>query len=133
MQDDSLVPPELQAVLDKVRCVADRQHAFLFVRQCLRLNCRDQAYIMPRRQLEKALTSELGETWQSKLKVALFFKCSVDSVFRVFLQEFEPIPMAAASIGQVHRGVLHDGRAVAMKVQYPGADPLHLARNHYVL
>jgi hypothetical protein len=28
--------------------------------------------------------------------------------------------MAAASIGQVHRGTLHDGTAVVLKVQYPG-------------
>jgi predicted unusual protein kinase regulating ubiquinone biosynthesis (AarF/ABC1/UbiB family) len=34
--------------------------------------------------------------------------------------EFADEPMAAASIGQVHRGVLRDGRHVAVKIQYPG-------------
>jgi predicted unusual protein kinase regulating ubiquinone biosynthesis (AarF/ABC1/UbiB family) len=35
--------------------------------------------------------------------------------------EFSDEPMAAASIGQVHRAVLRDGRSVAVKIQYPGA------------
>lgn len=48
------------------------------------------------------LASELGKDWQSEVAT------------------FEIIPFAAASIGQVHRAVLHDGTEVAMKIQYPG-------------
>ena len=40
---------------------------------------------------------------------------------KLFL-DWDPVPVAAASIGQVHRAVMPDGRLVAVKVQYPGVD-----------
>src|SRR5207249_10447286 len=42
-----------------------------------------------------------------------------DAPERVFAQ-WDPLPFAAASIGQVHKAITRDGRAVAVKVQYPG-------------
>ncbi len=43
---------------------------------------------------------------------------SPDALF----SEFSPEPMAAASLGQVHRARLRDGRDVVVKIQYPGID-----------
>ncbi|WP_328501690.1 AarF/ABC1/UbiB kinase family protein [Streptomyces sp. NBC_00457] len=63
----------------------------------------DAAPPMPTRTVHAVLSERLGEEWHD-----------------LFL-EFEDKPSAAASIGQVHRGVWQDGREVAVKVQYPGA------------
>jgi len=54
--------------------------------------------------IRKAIETELGD--------------SVETLFA----EFEHEPFASASIGQVYRARLHDGRRVAVKVQHPGID-----------
>ena len=41
---------------------------------------------------------------------------------RSVFAEWDPAPIASASIGQVHRAITRDGRAVAVKLQYPGVD-----------
>lgn len=64
----------------------------------------DGAPPMPPGLVEETVTAELGRP-----PAALF-------------AAFEPRPLAAASIGQVHAARLHDGRRVAVKVQYPGVE-----------
>uniref|UniRef100_UPI003AAAA11F atypical kinase COQ8B, mitochondrial n=1 Tax=Centroberyx gerrardi TaxID=166262 RepID=UPI003AAAA11F len=69
---------------------------------------RQSADFMPIWQMNKVLEEELGPGWREKLS------------------SYEDKPFAAASIGQVHHGVLHDGREIAMKIQYPGvAESIH--------
>ncbi len=63
---------------------------------------RAEADFMPPRQLKQVLTSAWGAGWLARF------------------QRFDVRPIAAASIGQVHRAELKDGRVLAIKVQYPG-------------
>ena len=59
---------------------------------------------MPTSRVHTVMARELGAQWREQFR------------------SFSALPAAAASIGQVHRGVWADGRPVAVKVQYPGAD-----------
>lgn len=67
------------------------------------LRVHDSANYMPKKQMENVLSKELGSDWRSNFK------------------EFDPIPIAAASIGQVHAATLAStNEQVVIKIQYPG-------------
>ncbi|CAM00428.1 putative unusual protein kinase regulating ubiquinone biosynthesis (AarF/ABC1/UbiB family) [Saccharopolyspora erythraea NRRL 2338] len=59
---------------------------------------------MSEASVRRVLDEQLGRAWRDRFA------------------HFDEVPAAAASIGQVHRAVWHDGREVAVKIQYPGAD-----------
>ncbi|WP_026306896.1 ABC1 kinase family protein [Smaragdicoccus niigatensis] len=63
-----------------------------------------QAPPMPAKHVHRMLDQQLGTMWRQRFTY------------------FDDTPAASASIGQVHRAVWSDGREVAVKVQYPGAD-----------
>ncbi len=59
---------------------------------------------LPAPKVHRMLDSQLGTKWRDRFS------------------SFDDTPVASASIGQVHKAVWSDGREVAVKIQYPGAD-----------
>lgn len=81
METSDFLPPELAEILAQLR---------------------NNAFIMPRSQLESTLSEALGDNWHSQFA------------------SFDYQPLAAASIGQVHRATTHKGESIVLKIQYPG-------------
>lgn len=71
--------------------------------QQILLRVQNSAHYMPPGQLERVMVNDLGNNWRERL-----------------FTSFEDVPVAAASIGQVHNAVTEDLTPVVVKVQYPG-------------
>ncbi len=85
--------------------------------------------------MEAAIPEEFGEPYREALtklqkdapplpadKVHRVLDAQLGTKWRNRFNSFDDTPVASASIGQVHKAVWSDGREVAVKIQYPGAD-----------
>ena len=85
--------------------------------------------------MEAAIPEEFGEPYREALtklqkdapplpadKVHRVLDAQLGTKWRQRFTDFNDTPVASASIGQVHKAVWSDGREVAVKIQYPGAD-----------
>lgn len=71
--------------------------------QQILMRVQNSAHYMPPGQLERVMLADLGANWRERL-----------------FSSFDDVPIAAASIGQVHTAVTEDLTPVVVKVQYPG-------------
>lgn len=71
--------------------------------QSILLKVQNSAHYMPSNQLYQVMTKDLGQNWRERL-----------------FTRFDDVPIAAASIGQVHTAITKDLTKVVVKVQYPG-------------
>ncbi|MEM7723826.1 MAG: AarF/ABC1/UbiB kinase family protein, partial [Pseudomonadota bacterium] len=114
LQDLVMTPANMQRLADRL---AEMRGAAMKIGQLMSMEAgdllppeleailarlRDDAHFMPPAQLKSVLTEAYGAD------------------FRKLFKSFDTTPLAAASIGQVHRARSADGNALALKLQYPG-------------
>lgn len=77
-------------------------------------------YLFPREYVEvfKLFHSDAPMTPLKQLKLVLARDLGKD-IEEELIDQFEPVPLGAASLAQCHKVHLKDGRIVAMKIQHP--------------